>query len=62
MCLRRDSKSSRLPMAALRNLFLFGFGLSYTTFEYSGLKITEYAGEFVVSFNVKNTGSLIVSE
>ncbi len=37
-------------------LFPFGFGLSYTTFAYSGLKVT--AGkETTVNFTVKNTGS-----
>jgi beta-glucosidase len=37
-------------------LFPFGFGLSYTTYEYSDLKVTP--GEQVrVSFTVKNTGS-----
>jgi beta-glucosidase len=36
-------------------LFPFGYGLSYTTFTYSGLKIT--SGErATVSFTVKNTG------
>ena len=37
-------------------LFAFGHGLSYTTYSYSGLKVTP--GERVsVSFTVKNTGS-----
>jgi beta-glucosidase len=34
-------------------LFAFGFGLSYTTYAYSGLKVTPIS----VSFNVKNTGA-----
>jgi beta-glucosidase len=41
-------------------LFPFGFGLSYTTFEYSNLKISpergDANGEFTVTCDVKNTG------
>lgn len=37
-------------------LFPFGFGLSYTTFAYSGLKVSPGA-ETAVTFTVKNTGS-----
>ena len=38
-------------------LFPFGFGLSYTTFSYSGLTAKiEAGGEVKVSFTVKNTG------
>ena len=36
----------------------FGFGLSYTTFEYSDAKIAEKDGAYEVSVTVKNTGSL----
>jgi beta-glucosidase len=37
-------------------LFPFGFGLSYTTYAYSGLKVTPAGDGLTVSFSVKNTG------
>lgn len=43
----------------IKPLFPFGFGLSYTDFRYSGLKVSkEKDGEctFKVSFTVENTG------
>ena len=43
-------------------LFPFGYGLSYTTFEYRGLKLSsnEMPGNsnLIVSFNLKNTGKV----
>ena len=47
-------------------LWEFGFGLSYTTFEYSNLKtepaVTGEFGEFVISADIKNTGKVKGSE
>src|SRR5258708_31307365 len=37
-------------------LFPFGYGLSYTTYNYSGLKVTP-GKESTVTFTVKNMGS-----
>lgn len=37
-------------------LFPFGHGLSYTTFEYSDISVTEQPDRVNVSFKVKNTG------
>jgi beta-glucosidase len=42
--------------------FPFGFGLSYTHFDYSGLKATPSAGGLKVTFTVKNTGSAASDE
>jgi beta-glucosidase len=39
-------------------LFPFGFGLSYTTFEYSDMKLSETGSGYEVSFNIKNTGKI----
>ena len=43
-------------------LFAFGYGLSYTQFAYSGLKIRPDSGGLEVSFRVENTGSVRGSE
>lgn len=46
----------------VKPLFPFGFGLSYTTFDYSNLAIAKEGNEFVVSFDVKNTGRVAGAE
>ena len=46
----------------MKPLFPFGYGLSYTTFEYSDLNIVKDGDEFVASFNVKNTGKVAGAE
>lgn len=43
-------------------LFPFGFGLSYTTFSYSNLKIEGDFPDLTVSFEIKNTGKVSGSE
>jgi beta-glucosidase len=43
--------------------FPFGFGLSYTTFEYSNLVLTaDSAGRTIVNFDIKNNGSMAGAE
>ncbi len=44
-------------------LFAFGHGLSYTTFDYSGLTVTKSSdGGLDVKVNIKNTGSMASDE
>ncbi len=44
-------------------LFAFGYGMSYTTFDYSDLKVAPSTdGGLAVSFKVKNTGSVASDE
>jgi beta-glucosidase len=43
-------------------LFPFGFGLSYTTYAYAGLRIENENGEPTASFSIKNTGKRAGSE
>ena len=38
-------------------IFPFGFGLSYTSFKYAGLKASRDGDDFVFRFRLKNTGS-----
>lgn len=42
--------------------FAFGHGLSYTTFDYSNLKVTGSKNKATVSFTLKNTGNVAGAE
>ncbi|MDD4424657.1 MAG: glycoside hydrolase family 3 C-terminal domain-containing protein [Mariniphaga sp.] len=46
----------------IKPLFPFGYGLSYTTFQYSDLKITKENDSFVATFQIKNTGDVSGAE
>ena len=53
-----DIRHGRTYMyAKAKPIFPFGFGLSYTTFKYSRLKVKKDGDNYVVSFDLKNTGS-----
>ncbi|MDD5053136.1 MAG: glycoside hydrolase family 3 C-terminal domain-containing protein [Sulfuricurvum sp.] len=43
-------------------LFPFGYGLSYTTFEYSNLKLKKKGKLLTASFEIKNTGKIAGAE
>jgi len=43
-------------------LFPFGYGLSYTSFEYSDINVTEQDKNFIINFKIKNTGKVSASE
>ena len=53
-----DIRHGRTYMyAKAEPLFPFGYGLSYTTFKYSHMKVKKDGDNYVVSFDLKNTGS-----
>ena len=53
-----DIRHGRTYMyAKAKPLYPFGYGLSYTTFKYSKLRVKKEDDRVVVSFNLKNTGS-----
>ena len=53
-----DISNGRTYMyAKAKPIFPFGFGLSYTTFKYSHLKVKKDGDKYVVKFDLKNTGS-----
>ena len=53
-----DIRNGRTYMyAKAKPIFPFGYGLSYTTFKYSRLKVRKEEDSFVFSFDLKNTGS-----
>ncbi|MCQ2142622.1 MAG: glycoside hydrolase family 3 C-terminal domain-containing protein [Bacteroidales bacterium] len=53
----RYYSSFNIPVA-----YEFGYGLSYTSFEYSDIEINEADGNLEVSFTIKNTGKMAGKE
>jgi len=53
-----DIRNGRTYMyAKAKPIYPFGYGLSYTTFKYSKMKVKKDGDNYVVSFNLKNTGT-----
>jgi beta-glucosidase len=53
-----DIRHGRTYMyAKAKPIFPFGYGLSYTSFKYSKMKVEKKDGNYIVKFNLKNTGS-----
>ena len=53
-----DIRNGRTYMyTKAKPIFPFGYGLSYTSFKYSKLKVRKEEDRFVFSFDLKNTGS-----
>lgn len=54
--------TSRYLDAPLEPVYCFGHGLSYTTYEYSNLRIENLNDKIKVSVNIKNTGDMAGEE
>lgn len=52
----RSKFTSRYLDAPFDALYPFGYGLSYTTFEYSSLQVSDEGGELKITVDVSNTG------
>jgi beta-glucosidase len=53
-----DIRHGRTYMyAKAKPLYPFGYGLSYTSFKYSKMKVSKDGDKYIVRFNLKNTGS-----
>lgn len=62
-CTAGTGKMPHYEYASCEVQWPFGHGLSYTTFEYSGLTVTGYASTDVqISFNVRNSGTMAGAE
>ena len=46
----------------VKPLYAFGYGLTYSSFEYSGIRVAPAGDGFNVSFTLKNTGKVEASE
>ena len=48
--------------AGIRPLYPFGYGLSYTTFKYSDLRLSQKDGQIFATYSIQNTGDMAGQE